>query len=71
MLATFRPEAVAFDVTHYKTGKPVDQEQVAGVETFTPVAFQNCQVTAGNHIQPDIDQTLGWAPPGGRSGSWF
>ena len=58
-----RPEAVAFDVTHNKKGKPVDQEQVAGVETFTPVAFQNCQVTAGNHIQPDVDHTLGWAPP--------
>ncbi len=63
VLATFRPEAVAFDVTHNKKGKPVDQEQVAGVETFTPVAFQNCQVTAGNHFQRDVDHTLGWAPP--------
>ena len=63
VLATFQPEAVAFDMTHNKKGKPVDQEQVAGVETFTPVAFQNCQVTAGNHIQPDVDHTLGWAPP--------
>lgn len=31
-------------------------EEVAGVETFTPVAFQNCTVAAGNHFQQDVTQ---------------
>ncbi|MBB4616296.1 hypothetical protein [Sphingomonas abaci] len=63
VLASFQPEAVAFDVTRNKKGKPVEQEDVAGVETFTPVAFQNCQVMGGNQFVSQVDKTLGWAPP--------
>ena len=63
VLATFQPEAVAFDMTHNKKGKPVEQEQVAGIETFTPVAFHNCQVMGGNQFVNQVDKTLGWAPP--------
>ena len=56
VLATFRPEVVAFAPAHTKKGKPVTDEEVAGVETFTPVAFQNCTVAAGNHFQQDVTQ---------------
>ena len=41
---------------HTTKGEPVADEEVAGVETFTPVAFQNCTVAAGNHFQQDVTQ---------------
>ncbi|MGE7206612.1 hypothetical protein ACQKJZ_13135 [Sphingomonas sp. NPDC019816] len=56
VLATFRPEAVAFAPAHNAKGKAVTDETVAGVETFTPVAFQNCTVAAGDHFQQDVAQ---------------
>ena len=56
VLATFRPEAIAFAPGHNAKGKAVTDEEVAGVETFTPVAFQNCTVAAGNHFTQDVNQ---------------
>ncbi|WP_343528324.1 hypothetical protein [Sphingomonas sp.] len=56
VLATFRPEVVAFAPAHNAKGKAVTDEEVAGVETFTPVAFQNCTVAAGDHFQQDVAQ---------------
>ena len=56
VLATFRPEVVAFAPGHNAKGKPVTKEEVAGIETFIPVAFQNCTVAAGDHFQQDVTQ---------------
>ncbi|QXT35303.1 hypothetical protein KV697_16355 [Sphingomonas sanguinis] len=56
VLATFRPEVVAFQPVRGPHGKLKTDEDVAGVETFTPVAFQNCTVAAGDHFQQDVTQ---------------
>ncbi|MFV0921657.1 hypothetical protein ACR720_12260 [Sphingomonas parapaucimobilis] len=56
VLATFRPEVVAFQPVRGPHGKVKTDEDVAGVETFTPVAFQNCTVAAGDHFQQDVNQ---------------
>ncbi len=57
VLATFRPEVVAFQPVRGPHGKKATDEEVAGIETFTPVAFQNCTVAAGDHFQQDVAQT--------------
>ena len=56
VLATFRPEVVAFQPVRGPHGKVKTDEDIAGVETFTPVAFQNCTVAAGDHFQQDVTQ---------------
>ncbi|MDQ1229719.1 hypothetical protein [Sphingomonas sp. SORGH_AS_0879] len=56
VLATFRPEVVAFQPVRGSHGKKATAEEVAGVETFTPVAFRNCTVAAGDHFQQDVAQ---------------
>lgn len=56
VIATFRPEAIAFQPAIGPHGRAMPKEDVAGVETFTPVAFQNCTVAAGDHFQQDVAQ---------------
>ncbi len=56
VLATFHPEVVAFQPIRGPHGKVKTDEDVAGVETFTPVAFQNCTVAAGDYFQQDVTQ---------------
>ncbi|MET4896533.1 hypothetical protein RN629_05075 [Sphingomonadaceae bacterium jetA1] len=54
VVAAFRPEVIAFAPAHNARGRAVTDEEVAGVETLTPVAFQNCTVAAGDHFNRDV-----------------
>ncbi|HIV77473.1 hypothetical protein [Sphingomonas yabuuchiae] len=62
VLATFHPEAIAFQPVRGPHGKVKTDEDVAGVETFTPVAFQNCTVARGNQFQQDVTQAVATQP---------